>query len=221
MYIYIYIIILSCALQSHRASGGTGLKSPTWAPSWAPSWTCTAKVGCQAALGRQFELPRRTWTPFWVPTWRPRALPECPQPLRTTLPCRRERKISKSPFVLSKCSWAAFWQLLGPAWAPFGLHLESLRRLLGSTWSLWGALGCHLGASWTPLGLHLGLLGASWANLRPSGRQMGSKWTPSGRQMDAEWTSFGRQVGLSSWTATTAANVNVRLKNATTAAMCH
>ena len=137
------------------------LKTRTWAPSWAPSWTCTAKVGCQAALGRPVGLPRRTWTPFWLPTWRPRALPECPQPLRTTLPCTRERKFSKLPFVLSKCSWTAFWQLLRPSWAPFGLNLGPLGRLLSSTWALWGAFGAHLRVSWAPLGLHLGLLGAS------------------------------------------------------------
>ena len=139
-------------------------------------------MGCQPALGRQFELPRHTWTSFRVPTWRPRALPECPQPLRTTLPCTRERKISKSPFVLSKCSWAAFWQLLGPAWTPFGLHLEPLGCLLASTWGLWGSVGAHLGASWTPLGLHLGLLGASG----PTWGLLGAKWASSGCQVGAK-----------------------------------
>ena len=156
-----------------------------------------ARFGCPGALRCQVGLPRGSWAPSWTARAHLDAIlssnlaskcsPEGPRPLRTTLPCTRERKFSKLPFVLSKCSWAASWQLLGPAWAPFELHLEALARLLGSTWGPWGAFGRHLGASWAPLGLHLGLLGASWANLGPSGRQMGSKWTPIGLQLGANW----------------------------------
>ena len=166
--------------------------------SWAPSWTATAhfdaKLDCPGALGRKIGMPRRSWTPFWAPTWRPSAPPERPGPAILLDSMALFTLFQKLPFVPSKCSWTAFRQLLGPFWAPFGLNLGPLGRLLGSTWGLWGAFGAHLGASWAPLGFHLGLLGASWANLGPSGRQMGSKWTPSGRKMDAKWTSFGRQV---------------------------
>ena len=127
------------------------------------------------------------------------------------LPARNTSKVASG--LLLGCSWAASWQLLGPAWPPFRLHLEPPARLLGSTWGPWGAFGRHLGASWAPLGLHLGPLGASWANLGPCGRQMASKCTPTGRQMYAKWTP--------SWTATTAANFNALLKNAATAAKSH
>ena len=147
-----------------------------------------AKLACQGALWRQVGLPRRTWTPFWPPTWPPSASPERPGPPILLDSMALFALFHKLPFVLSKCSWTALWQLLGPSWTPFGLNLESLGRLLGSTWGLLGAFGAHLGVSWAPLGLHLGLLGASWANLGSSGHQMDAKWAPNGRQMGAKWT---------------------------------
>ena len=150
-----------------------GLQVALVLPSWTLNWTCTAYLGSNLAS---------------------KCLSRAPQPLRITFPCTRERKFSKLPFVLPKCFWTAFWHLLEPSWAPFELNLGPLGHLLGSTWGLWAAFGAHLGPSWAPLGLHLALLGASWANLGPSGRQMGSKWTPSGRKMGAKWASFGRQV---------------------------
>ena len=58
--------ILYCAVQSYRASRVAGWKTPTWASSWAPSWTCTAKLGCPGALGRQVRLPRGSWAPSWT-----------------------------------------------------------------------------------------------------------------------------------------------------------
>ena len=122
--------------------GLLGLPGPLYClpgPQYCLSWPS----------GRQLDAK-------WTPTWRPRALPGCPQPLRTTLPRTRERKFSKLPFVLSKCSWTAFWQLLGPSWPPFGFNLGHLGRLLGSTWGLRGAFGTHLGPSWVPFGLHFG-----------------------------------------------------------------
>ena len=79
---------------------------------------------------------------------------------------------------------------------------------------------CPLGASWAcPSGL-LGLPGPqhclpgpqyclSW----PAGRQLHANWTPIGRQLDAKWAP--------SWTVKTAASVNVRLKDAKTAAKSH
>ena len=141
-----------------------------------------------------------------------KSLPECPGPPILLENMALQQLFLKLAFVLPKCSWTAFWQLLGPSWAPFGLNLGPLGRLFGSTCALWDGFEPHLGASWASLGLHLGHLGASWANLGSLGRQMGSKWTPIGRQMDAEW--------VPNWTATTAANVSVRLKNAITAAKC-
>ena len=175
----------ACPASGIRATGW-----PRQAPRQAPRATLGAPSRSTGPLERLFspevgregsrEASKRRFGSLW----------QVPGPLRIALPCRRERKFSKLSFVLSKCSWAAFWQLLEPCWLSFGLHLGPLGRLLGSTWGLWGAFGAHLEAFWAPLGLHLGLLGTSWANLRPSGRQMGSKWTPSGRQMDAEWTSF-------------------------------
>ena len=120
-----------------------------------------------------------------------------------TLPCRRERKFSKLPFVLSNCSWAAFWQLLGPAWAAFGLNLEPLGRLLVSHWDLLGAFGADLEVFWAPLLRHLGRLGRFLG-------QLGSSWPPNGCQMVAKWAPNGRQMHAK-LDATTTASVNVRL----------
>ena len=183
--IYIYHTF-SCALGSYGAPGLRNLRWPLGRqvglqvglvlPSWASKSPWTAKLDCQGALGRHSGLQLGVQVPL--------------QSAPDLQICSTVRHFShffrKLQFLVSKCSWTAFWQLLGPAWTPFGFHLELLGRLLGSTWGLWGAFGAHLGASWAPLGLHLGFLGASWANLEPSGRQMGSKWTPAGRQMDAK-----------------------------------
>ena len=98
--------------------------------------------------------------------------------------------------MLSKCSWTTFWQLLTPSWAHFGLNLESLERLLGSTCGLLGAFGAHLGAFWPPLGLYLGSLGRLLGQLRafwaPNGYQV---WV-SGRQVDSNCAPSGRPDDL-------------------------
>ena len=159
------------------------LLGSTWA-SWTPPGPSLGPLGAKWAPNeRQLDAN-------WVPTWRPRALPECPQPFRTTLPCTRECKFSKLPFVLSKCSWTCllaplgpfldtFWAQLGASWAPFGLNLGSLGRRWGSSWGLLGASWAPLG----PLGCLLGQLGALWA---PNGLQMDANWTPNGRQVSAK-----------------------------------
>ena len=97
---------------------------------------------------------RGAWMPFCAPSWRPSACPECPGPSILLDLMTLFTLFPKVPFALSKCSWTAFWQLLGPSWAPFGLNLGPLGHLLSSTWGLLAAFGAHLGASWAPLGLH-------------------------------------------------------------------
>ncbi len=184
MYMYMYHI-LSCALHSYGGSEVAGGQSPTWAPSWAPSCTCTAKVGCQAALGRQFELPRRTWTPFWAPTGLQLGLQVLPRVPRTVNFARQYGTLATfskigfcAPQMLLDCLLAAlgaflgaFWAQVGRSWAPLGLNLGCLGRLWGSSW-------CLLGASWAPLGPLGRLLG-----------QLGALWAPNGLQMDAKWTT--------------------------------
>ena len=64
-----------------------------------------------------------------------------------------------------------------------------------------------------------GLLGLPGPQYCLPGPQYCLSW-PSGRHLDAKWTPVGRQVGAS-WTAKTAASVNVRLKDAKTAAKSH
>ena len=90
--------------------------------------------------------------------------------------------------MLSKCSWAAFWQLLGSAWVAFGLNLEPLGRLLVSHWDLVGAFGADLEVFWAPLLRHLGRLGRFLG-------QLGSSWPPNGCQMVAKWTPNACQIG--------------------------
>ena len=73
------------------------------------------------------------------------------------------------------------------------------------------------------LGLPAWPAGPAWASVLPA-------WAPVlpflafrapfGRHLDAKWTPVGRQTGAS-WTAKTAASVNVRLQDAKTAAESH
>ena len=142
IHIHIYHI-LYCALQSYTGSRGAELKRPPWAPRWAPSWTCTAKLGCQEALGRQFGLPRRTWTPFWLPTGLQLGLqvpPGVPRTVNFARPYSTLATFSETDFcasqVLLDCLLAAlgpvlgaFWAPLGASWAPLWLNLSSLGRL--------------------------------------------------------------------------------------------
>ena len=94
--------------------------------------------------------------------------------------------------------WLSTWR--------FGLNLEPLGRLLGSTWSLMAASWAQFGASCAPLGLNLGalgaLLGVSWAclsSVSPNGIQVASKWPPNGLQvlsksLPALSKAFGRFI---------------------------
>ena len=73
------------------------------------------------------------------------------------------------------------WALLGGSWAPLGLYLEGLGRLLSSTWGQPGRRRDHLGRSWGQLGRTLGyldlpklLLGCSWRILGASRRPQGA-----------------------------------------------
>ena len=63
------------------------------------------------------------------------------------------------------CSWTVFLDLLGVTWAPLGLHMASLGRLLGPTWPLLASNKRVLGASWPPFGGSWGHLGANLALL--------------------------------------------------------
>ena len=69
----------------------------------------------------------------------------------------------------------------------FGLCLEGLGRLLGSTWRV-------LGASWAQLGLNLGALGA---NLGTTWALLGPTWEQPGRPRDhlgRSWGQLGRTL---------------------------
>ena len=79
-----------------------------------------------------------------------------------------------------------------------------------------GGLQCPLGRQ---VGLPARPAGPAWASVLPVlayrasvGRQLNVKWTPSERQVNAK---------LDSWTAKTTASVDVRLKDAKTAAMSY
>ena len=63
------------------------------------------------------------------------------------------------------CSWTVFLELLGVTWAPLGLYMASLGRLLGPTWPLLASNKGVLGASWPPSGGSWGHLGANLALL--------------------------------------------------------
>ena len=82
--------------------------------------------------------------------------------------------------------------------------------------SSWAPSGPARLACWACLGLSTACLGLCTACPGPQD----AIWTPSGRQLDASWTPVGRQLGAN-WTAKTAASVNVRLKDAKTAAKSH
>ena len=72
------------------------------------------------------------------------------------------------------------WALLGGSWAPLGLYLEGLGRLLSLTWAQFerscgllgdnlGALGANLGATWSASGSSWALLGPTWAHFELHG----------------------------------------------------
>ena len=133
----------SCALNSYGSSEAAKLPVPLGLPSWAPSWTCTAKLGCQVALGRQVGLPRRTLKEFWAPNGLQLGFQVPPGVPRTFNFARQYGTLatfSKIGFcasqVLLDCLLAAlgpvlgaFWAQLGASWAPLWLNLCSLGRL--------------------------------------------------------------------------------------------
>ena len=167
-------------------------------PEKLPVPTWAAKLGCQGALGRQVGLQ----SPLGLPSWTAKApmdailgsnlaskcLSRAPRTSKFARQYGTLATFSEIPVfglhMLLDCFlaalgafWDASWAPFGLSWAPLGLNLAPHGHIWGSSWRLWGALGAHLGASWVPLGLHLGLLGASSANLGPSGHHMASKWT--------------------------------------------
>ena len=62
-------------------------------------------------------------------------------------------------------SWTVFLELLGVTWAPLGVYMASLGRLLDPTWPLLASNKGVLGASWPPSGGSWGHLGANLALL--------------------------------------------------------
>ena len=100
-----------------------------------------------------------------------KCLPRAPQTLDFADPYNTLQLFRKLPFVLSKCSWTASWQLFGPPRSPFGPD----GCLLGASWTQPGASWAPFFTSWAPLGpnlcplrLIIDLLGASWPPLRAS-----------------------------------------------------
>ena len=57
---------------------------------------------------------------------------------------------------------------LGASWAPLGLNLELLGRLLASTWALLGPTWRQLGRSWDQLGANLGAFGIKLGPVEPT-----------------------------------------------------
>ena len=150
-------------------------QSAFWSSTWKPKAVHSASLAVQSrsksSTWRSKGLPKAFRGPTWTnlgPIW---SIFGALATLKTVLSCRRE--LNFHVFAVLAFN-KTFLDHLGASWAPLGLNLDALGRLLGLTWTL-------LGPTWTlwvPTWAHLG---PAWTLLEPIGRT----WSQLGRSSAA------------------------------------
>ena len=181
MYIYIYILELSCRFKATELSGHIAQRS---------CLALTVRMFCHSIFSSVLSIDIDQALVALIPSFWCVLAVDMRSEVCGFFLCR-------FGFLLMPdvCLLKFFWLLWGRSGVALGHFWVAPGRsgaALGHSWAPLGRSWAHLGCSWLPLGLSWPLLALSWLLLGCSWPLLGRSWGPLGRS----WVSLGR-----SWAA--------------------